>query len=203
MNIVTQILTTVTDGGAVDNDLDEAIREVEYSNSARRPSLDRKLLGTWAPLYLDGCKVANVPSSEPVPFADMKMVGEKPIDFSAGPAIEVPLTITIARTAGRKFAEKNRYGLFDAKLVEGEEITVRTSDGAVDVTLESSEANEPVVLGTMNVEDSGGDNCLLKLRYGSVTYVSDYLVLQRDEEGVVSDMWLRLDTAYLGKNSAE
>jgi len=178
MDLVTQALSTYSDCG-IETALDDATKEVEEKNSARRPSRHRNLLGTWAPIYLAGTKVAT----------------SSPGD-SVGSMIEVPLTIDIFRTAGRKLAPKNHYGVFDASLAEGEEITMRTSDGAIDVNVYANEANEAVTLGSMTV---GGSDFALQL--GGVTYVSDYLVIQRNGEGRLSDIWLRCDDAYMGKNA--
>jgi len=188
MDLVTQALRDVSDGG-IDTKLDGASKEVEGKNSVRRPSRHRNLLGKWAPIYLAGSKVAISSPNDSKPVDD---------NDSVGSTIEVPLTIDIFRTAGRKLAPKNHYGVFDASLAEGEEVTMKTSDGAIDTTVCASEANDPVALGKVTV---AGSDCALQL--GGVTYVSDYLLVQRNEEGRLSDIWLRCDDAYLGKNVEE
>lgn len=188
MDLVTRTLNN-DGGGGIEPALDDAIKEVEGKNSVRRPSRHRNLLGTWAPIYLAGTKVAV---SSPVDNGQ-RAADE---DDTIGSAIEVPVTIDIFRTAGRKLAPKNHYGVYDASLAEGEEITIKASDGAIDTTVPASETNEPATLGRMTV---AGSDCVLQL--GGVTYVSDYLLMQRDGEGELSDMWLRCDDAYLGKNA--
>jgi len=167
----------------VDAALDAAIRDVEGKNSVRYPSRNRNLLGKWAPVYLAGAKVAT-PSPAP------------PVEDGGGVAIAVPLTVEIFRAAGRKLAPKNHYGVFDASLVEGEEVTVRTGDGGVEVTVGASVENLPLIMGSTVV---GGVDRVVQ--FGGVTYVSDYLLVQRDRDGGVSDIWLRIDDAYLGKNT--
>lgn len=188
MDLVTRTLNN-DGGGGIEPALEDAIKEVEGKNSVRRPSRHRNLLGTWAPIYLAGTKVAV---SSPVDNGQ-RAADE---DDTIGSAIEVPVTIDIFRTAGRKLAPKNHYGVYDASLAEGEEITIKASDGAIDTTVPASETNEPATLGRMTV---AGSDCVLQL--GGVTYVSDYLLMQRDGEGELSDMWLRCDDAYLGKNA--
>jgi len=188
MDLVTQALRDESDGG-IDTKLDGASKEVEGKNSVRRPSRHRNLLGKWAPIYFAGAKVATSSPNDSKPADD---------NDSVGWTIEVPLTIEIFRTAGRKLAPKNHYGIFDASLAEGEEITMKTSDGAIDITVGANEANEPVAFGKVTV--AGSDRAL---QLGGVTYVSDYLLVQRNGEGRLSDIWLRCDDAYLGQNVEE
>lgn len=154
-------------------DVEDVIRHLATKNSVRRPSCHRNLLGTWAPLYLSGTKVAS---------------SNDETDDSGG--IEVTMTIDIFRTNGPKFAPKNNYGTFYASLVEGEELTVRSSDGLINTVFCVSVSNEPISLGTTASRHL--------LHFGGITYISDYLLLQRNSEGLY-DIWLRCDEVYLGK----
>lgn len=189
MDLVTAALNCgKTDINDIESELDEMIKEVEGKNSVRRPSRHRNLLGKWAPVFLSGKLVAT---SDPVTTSNDQ---QKPKEYDLS-TVQVPFTIEIFRTAGRKLQPKNHYGVFDASLAEGEEVTVRTSDGSIDTTMSASETNEPTILDkTVN---AGED---FEIQLGGVTYVSDYLVLQRNSEGTLSDLWLRVDVAYLGKN---
>merc|ERR1712176_516156 len=153
-------------------DVLDAINCLEKKCSVRRPSCHRNVLGTWAPIYLSGTKVASSKQS----------VGESE-------EIKVPMKVDIFRTTGKKFAAKNHYGLFYASLENGEEITFK-GDGMNTIVL-ADEKNQSVELGTT----VGG----YVLHYGGITYVSDYLLMQRDAQGLY-DVWLRCDEAYLGKN---
>eukprot|EP00588_Corethron_pennatum_P022459 CAMPEP_0194326800 /NCGR_PEP_ID=MMETSP0171-20130528/38416_1 /TAXON_ID=218684 /ORGANISM="Corethron pennatum, Strain L29A3" /LENGTH=287 /DNA_ID=CAMNT_0039086529 /DNA_START=95 /DNA_END=958 /DNA_ORIENTATION=+ len=155
-------------------DVKATILNLEKKNSARKPCRHRNLLGKWAPILRCGQKV----------------VCENKGSADFGAPIDVPLTIDIFRTAGRKLAPKIVYGTFDAPLGEREEITIRSSDGLVKQIC-ATESNDISILGM-----AGGS--LLQL--GGITYLSDYILIQRDQKGL-TDVWLRCDDAYLGKNS--
>lgn len=158
----------------------DAVRALESRNPVRRPSLSRKLLGSWAPIFLDGEKAAS---------------NDKPADDDG--AIDVPCKLNIFRTNGPKFAERTYYGLFYAKLEVGEELTVQTDDGVIDTNVIVDETNEPLPLGT--VESAVGKKVL---SMGGITYVSDYVLIQRNVEGLLS-FWIRCDDSYLGLNDEE
>mmetsp|Transcript_4177 Transcript_4177/g.4862 ORF Transcript_4177/g.4862 Transcript_4177/m.4862 type:complete len:328 (+) Transcript_4177:168-1151(+) len=151
--------------------IEEAIKETERARSQRNPSINRKLLGEWAPLLRSGKDVYTLSSD----------------------VIEVPWKIQLERTEGRKFAPKNNYGLFDAQLVEGETVTISYSGNNMDKTFLASKLNEPIIFGM--VDD-------LPLFFGGLTYLSDYILIQRGPEGDI-DLWLRCDTGYLGQNKEE
>lgn len=159
-------------------DIDETVANLEKRRSIRRPSLHRKMLGRWAPILMSGDRVA---------------FNDKPTDNESN--IEVPYTIEISRTNGRKYGPKNYYGIFDLKISVGEELTVKVvGGGGHDVTIHESmtvadDANEPVLLGTLN------DNKSLYL--GGITYLTDYIMIQRDPDGKI-DLWVRADESYLG-----
>mmetsp|Transcript_17668 Transcript_17668/g.25796 ORF Transcript_17668/g.25796 Transcript_17668/m.25796 type:complete len:301 (+) Transcript_17668:88-990(+) len=170
MNAVSSVLS--------EYNVEETIDALEKKNGSRKPSLSRKILGTWAPLLHCGeCMAYN----------------DKPLNDEGD--IEVPVTINIHRTNGRKFAPKNHFGLFDLKLEDGEELTVWTTtdtETALCATILADEKNEPNVLGMVDNVDLD-----MPLTLGGITYISDYIMIQRDEEGDI-DLWMRCDDSYLG-----
>lgn len=169
MDALTSVLTEFN--------VDEVVEALEKRCSIRKRSLSRKLLGSWAPLLLGG---------------DRASLNDKPADDEG--IIEVPFQMNIFRTNGRKFAERTFYGLFDAKLEVGEEITVESSTKSFSSTLSVDESNSYVAVGEASF---GGVERMLS--FGGITYLSDYLLVQRNTKGAI-DFWLRCDDAYLGLN---
>lgn len=173
MAAVTSILTEFN--------VEEAITELEKRCGARRPALSRKRLGTWAPLLLAGKRV---------------FYNDSPADEEG--AMEVPFTVDVYRKEGRKFAERTYYGLFDAKLENGERLMVETNTGSVHAEFTLDESNDPFVVDMVNVNFGvDGEEMQTPLSLGRITYISDYLLIQRDGEGAL-DFWLRCDDSYLG-----
>jgi len=162
-------------------DFDLKITALEKRRKIRFPFKSRKLLGTWAPVLNAGEKVAYDNNS--------KIFQEGTIDCS--------LLIEILRPGGPKYGEKHRYGTFYAPLEDGEEVKVRSSDFSLDTTFCASKDNDIILQGK---ERTG----LLKppIRLGSITYLSDYILIQRRPDGKV-DLWLRADKSHLGKKSNE
>lgn len=89
-------------------DVEETVRNLEERRSVRFPSLHRKLLGKWASILLSDERVTS---------------NDAPVDDEI--SIDVPYTMDIARTNGRKYAPKNHYGIFDLKLSNGEQLTAK------------------------------------------------------------------------------
>ena len=172
MEAVTSVMTEFN--------VEEAVRTLEYRLSTRKPSLSRKLLGFWAPLLLGGERVA---------------LNDMPANDDG--SIEVPYKINIFRTNGPKFAPKTYYGLFYAKLEVGEELTIEANTGSLRASIPVVDTNEPNPLGMV---DCNGAERLLSM--GGITYVSDYVLIQRNDEGAV-DFWLRCDDSYLGLNDED
>mmetsp|Transcript_1925 Transcript_1925/g.2671 ORF Transcript_1925/g.2671 Transcript_1925/m.2671 type:complete len:291 (-) Transcript_1925:129-1001(-) len=151
------------------------IRQCEESRSVRRPSLNRKLLGEWGPILHYGTCVASTDDDDD----DHNM-------------INVPFRIRVYRTDGPVLGKKTPYGVFDAQLKEGESVTVETS--SLQHSFAASESNEPIICGM--VQDR--PLCF----GGGITYITDYILIQRGPEGDI-DVWLRLDDGYLGKTNEE
>ena len=157
--------------------IEETVRALEKRNSIRNPSLSRKLLGSWAPILL---------SNELVSFTDMPANDEGDV--------ELQYKIDIYRKNGRKFAPRSYYGLFDLKLDNGEELIVESKNNSFRRDVVADETNTRIDLGLIS---SGDDKRLLFL--GGLTYVSDYILVERDAEGAI-DFWMRCDESYLGLN---
>ena len=158
-------------------DVENVVQSIEKMNSARYPSLSRKLLGTWAPIMLAGENIA---------FDD------KPVDDTT--EIEVPYTVGIFRANGRRLGPKNHYGVFDLKLEDGEELLIEVnSNPTYRFNTHADAANQPLILGM--IEET------TPLCLGKITYISDYIMIQRDAKDAIS-FWLRADDSYLGVKKA-
>lgn len=166
--------------------LNEMVSRIEKSNSIRVPSLNRGLLGNWAPILRGGKVVASIVTDD-----------EK--------STEIPYRLRVERTAGRKLAPKTNYGIFDEHLEPGEEITVQELSGSNTVTASGTfsacpdKAENVLVEGYTN--DMHGD-----LYMGSITYVTKYIMIMRkqvdqqesDDEskvnkGPITEIWMRID----------
>mmetsp|Transcript_30306 Transcript_30306/g.54879 ORF Transcript_30306/g.54879 Transcript_30306/m.54879 type:complete len:294 (-) Transcript_30306:76-957(-) len=169
----------VVDAVLAEYDIESKVASLEKKSSVRKPSLTRKLLGQWAPLLLSGKRMSynNKPSDD-------------------GGEVEVPFMVDIFRSNGRRFAPKNHYGVFDLLLENGEELTVLTTGGdhdSIHTQIIADEANEPVEIGSVGQE---------QLQFGGITYVSDYVMIQRSPDGAI-DFFLRADLSYLGATKEE
>ena len=165
--------------GSSASDARDALTELEGRNSARYPSLSRKVLGQWAPVM-----VANECTAS---------VTEKPrkCGCCASFEVNVPFVMQIERTGGRRWGKPNAYGVFDLNLEEGEEICVSAMD--ISKNLVADKVNQCVELGSIEG---------IPLRFGSISYVSDYIMIQRGP-GKTMDLWLRQDKSYLGATDEE
>ncbi len=190
-------------------DVQSNIQSLEKRRSTRKPSLSRKILGTWAPIIMNGSNVSF--------RSDMN----QPLNDEKLRVVDVPYLIEISRSDGRRLGPKNHYGVFDLKLEHGENLTVKlvSSDERMDLDAEFhavvDEENRVNVLGviptpsTSTVEEQQQDEEMndvvdsivntqsTPLSIGSVTYITDYVMVQRNEDGAI-DFWLRADDSYLG-----
>ncbi len=160
--------------------MEERVCALEKRLGTRKPSLSRKLLGSWAPILQGGKKVA---------------LNDKPADDEG--SIEVPYKMSISRTDGPRFAAKNHYGIFYAKLEVGERLTIETSNNSLCKVITVDDTNDPNPLGY--VELGASEHLLFT---GGISYVSDYLLIQRNAEGAL-DIWVRCDDSYLGFREEE
>lgn len=156
------VLNEQKDTSILDNEeVNERIKRLERTNSIRIPSLNRLILGDWAPIVRGGKVVATSTPEE-----------EKSID--------IPYRFYVQRTAGQNLAPKTHYGTFEAHLEPGEEITVQeksssnavTSFGVFDSTSDKHE--NKLVKGYTNAVD--GD-----LFVGGITYVTKYVMIMRQQ----------------------
>lgn len=172
-----EVMDTV-DAVLTECDMDSKVSNLERKNSARKPSLSRKILGQWAPLLLSNKRIAR---------------NCKPVDYVDSCEIEIPFTIDISRSNGRKLAPKNHYGVFDKKLEHGEELTISTigSDTSISAKVIASEMNGQVELGILDQD--------VQLKFGGITCIEDYVMIQRSPEGLI-DFFLRVDNSYLGRS---
>ncbi len=159
-------------------DIEETVAKLEKRRSVRYPSLSRKVLGRWVPILLCGERVA-LNSSEP---ADNK--GD----------IEAPFVVEICRSNGRLYGPKNYYGIFDKKLSCGEDLTFKVMMGE----------GESIISSTNTVAGNSNELMVLKmlpnnkpLYYGGITYITDYIMIQRGQGGDIN-FCLRADDSYLG-----
>jgi hypothetical protein len=170
------------------NDMtNEIITRLEKTNSIRVPTLNRLVLGDWAPIVRGGKLVATGSTTDVENTAD------------------VPYRFNIQRTAGHKLAPKTHYGTLDKHLEPGEEITVQklsssnaiTSSGVLEMP--SNKNENMLVNGYDNATD--GD-----LYVGGITYITRYIMIMRQEaqrqetedekevvKGPVTEIWMRTD----------
>jgi len=172
----------VADAVLSEYDIESEVKRLEKRSSVRKPSLSRKMLGRWAPLLLSSRRIAY---------------NDKPSDD--GGDVGVPFVIEISRSDGRRFGPGNHYGTFDLPLENGEELSISTTGGCehdnnnVSAKIIADEANEPVDLGTVGQA---------QLQFGGITYVSDYVMIQRRPDGAI-DFFLRADESYLGATAED
>lgn len=208
MDLVDFLLSDTTTVGGINEGTEDAVKKVEIRNSVRKPSLSRKILGEWLPIYRNGYKVATsvevedkdtYPSSSPMPMF-----------------VEGPYLVQIKRTNGRKFGPRNHYGLFDLKLDIDEQITISTTSGTMNtkgqagegvIIHKCSDENKSQILGMddlsiMDEEKDETTTLLVPFCFGGITYVSDYIMIMRDQDGRI-DLWMRADEYYLGRNSED
>lgn len=168
--------------------LNEMVERLERTNSIRIPSLNRLVLGAWAPIVRGGKVVAKSSTDD-----------EESAYF--------PYRFLVQRSAGQKLAPKTHYGTFDEHLKPGEQITVQelsscdtiTSSGVLEVSSDKEETK--LVKGYRNSKD--GD-----LYLGGITYVTKYIMIMRQQElqqdtecdekltkGPVTEVWMRIDAS--------
>mmetsp|Transcript_65583 Transcript_65583/g.77661 ORF Transcript_65583/g.77661 Transcript_65583/m.77661 type:complete len:292 (-) Transcript_65583:194-1069(-) len=157
-------------------DVDEQVTALEKRRTVRFPFKSRKILGTWAPILNAGEKV---------------VYDDKPMSSNDG-FIECSLLIEILRPGGPKYGEKHRYGTFFASLEEGEEVVIRSSDWSIDTTFRASKEQTVQLIG-----DACAGSFNSPIYLGSITYLSDYLLIQRREDGKI-DLWMRACDSHLG-----
>ena len=105
-------------------------------------------------------------------------------------ALRVPATLEIQR-AGERRTMENRYGTFDAHLDEGEELRLALEQPGG----ESAEASLRVSASVegrseVSLEGPASSAVLGTLGIGRITFLGDYLWVQRDADGALLDVWM-------------
>ena len=156
------------DGAAdVSDFVEEGLLALEMRMGIAKPRSNRKLLGTWAPIIINGRRVGT-------PETDAKDGG-----------IAVPLSVTIERAGERKTFE-HRYGTFDSHMELGEALEVvvevaerGTQSGELVASAENTRVELPLELP--------GDS---RLCVGGITLLNDYMLVARDG-GALKDVFIR------------
>jgi hypothetical protein len=194
LDLIKDLLQTNSFDATNDGVTNEMITRLEKTNSIRVPTLNRLVLGDWAPIVRGGKLVATA------------AITAETDDAEPSAAADVPYRFNIQRTAGPKLAPKTHYGSFDEHLEAGEEITVQelsssnafTSSGVLEMP--SNKNENKLVKGYENAID--GD-----LYIGGITYVTRYIMIMRQEaqhqedtedkkevvKGPVTEIWMRTD----------
>ena len=154
-------------GGGSGDELREACEELEYRMGIKAPQRHRKLLGPWAPLATSGARIATA---------------------GDGGGLRAPALRASAATAPR--GRTRTGGEFDANLDAGEAVAfeLRDCEGRTAVTVEAAAADTErrLVVGADAAQWSAD---------GSITYLSDYLLIQRrdrDDGETPRDVWVRV-----------
>lgn len=150
-----------------DEGAEALVAELENRMPILRPQQCRKLLGRWAPVLVNGARLG-----EPL---------------ESGGALQVPLTMEVRRS-GERQTMTNRYGTFDAHMEDGEELTLALEAG-------DERAEASMLASTENSRKEiafPSSSVLPALGIGRVTFLSDYMLAQRDDEGKLVDVWVRV-----------
>lgn len=152
---------------------------LERTNSIRIPSLNRLILGDWAPIVRGGRIVATA-------------------NGSGHERVSVPYCVRIERTHGQKLAPKTPYGTFDEHLEPDEELTVRELSGSGGVVASGTvrAPGDKHELRTVEryCHDSDSELCV-----GGITYITKYVMIMRESPtkdtipGPVTEVWIRVD----------
>lgn len=165
------------------------VKTLESRSGINKIAFSRKILGTWAPMIQSNRCVIKRKDSK---FNDNLSSGSSKIDE----IMEVPYTIDIFRTRGRRLGPKNHYGVFDLKLEQGEDLNIQIQTSRSSTSTCSIHKFSTVVDGTNESTFLGIVNDT-PLYYGTIIYITDYLLIQRDVEDTIT-IWLRMDESYLG-----
>lgn len=166
----------IDSAGAPWNDV--TLRRLESRMSITKPLRNRKLLGRWAALVTNGQRVAASGTS-----AD---------------AYAVRSVVNFARAAGRQTFE-HRYGVFDAHLDEKEPLIVGIAvapsfDNWVTASVAATAMNDRASL-PLSLPGGGA------MHLGGVSLLSDYVLVTRDKDGALQDLYVRVDAEEDGADS--
>ena len=105
-------------------------------------------------------------------------------------ALLVPATLEIRR-AGERRTMENRYGTFDAHLDEGEELRLALEQPSGESAQASLRVSESMQGRSEAPLEGPASAVLSSLGIGRITFLGDYLWVQRDADGVLLDVWMR------------
>ena len=188
-NCVDAMLAVVASGPSDGSSLaEEGLEPLEYKMGISTPRKNRKLLGKWAPLLVNGKRLAT-----PIECDSASLGATAPSERERA-GLLVPATVTIARSGERKTFE-HRYGVFDEHMDEGEGLTVTLeltdADGASEeyaAPLEASGENTRVAVGGLPQLPNGE-----MLFVGNIVYLNEYMLVGRDESGRLTELFMRVD----------
>lgn len=163
-----------------DADFDDApLRELEFRMSIKKPMANRRLLGRWGPIVLNGDCVATASKG----------------GVSDETGFAVPQLITIARATGRKTVQ-HRYGEIDEHMTEGEPIEVRVT--LPDAKAQSDDVTTATVLSATTEARTDNERCEVTLgggyalHVGGVTFLNEYILVARDRDGQLKECYVRV-----------
>jgi hypothetical protein len=150
-------------------DAEEQVAALEQRMGIAKPLLCRKLLGRWAPVLVGGVRLATPTEG----------------------ALRVPATLEIRRAGDQRTVE-SRYGTFDAHLDEGEELRLALEQPGGESAHASLRVSESMQGRSEAPLEGAASAVLSRLGIGRITFLGDYLWVQRDADGVLLDVWMRV-----------
>lgn len=168
------------DGGSAGALDEDALRALEVRMSIQNPMRNRKLLGRWAPIVVDGEVVARAACS---------------LEGRGAPAggyeCSAP-TLEVFRLSGPKTIE-HRYGVIDVHMEEGERIAIVANDNDKAAPARSSAVFEATQLNARRLLPwEASSDAEDGVYVGGVTLLNDYLLVARDSESSLREVYLRI-----------
>ena len=142
----------------------------------QKPLLCRKLLGRWAPVLVGGVCLATL----------------------AEGGLRVPATLDVRR-AGEPRTMENRYGTFDAHLDDGEELRLVLEQPGGEQAEASLRVSASMDGRTDLPLQGPASSVLATLGIGRITFLGDYLWVQRDVDGALKDVWMHVSNTSDGE----
>lgn len=152
------------------DDVDD-VTALEFRMSIATPLSNRKLLGRWALLVINGVRVATRSVSSELLYV-------------ASPELRI-------RRAGERRTFKHRYGLFDEHMDDGEELVLEL--GGVGEAAAFAREDDGRVATSLFLPSSPTLGDVGTLHLGGVTLLNDYMLVARSASGKLQDCWMRID----------
>jgi len=167
-----------------------AIENLERRMGIMKPLLNRKLLGTWAPvLYRGGVVASLVDSPKPKPLS---------CTITMTKHLVIPAMLNVQR-AGERRTKTNGYGTTDAHLEPGEEINLKltgpggVAESSIGALRENERLHVPWQSNAGRLLSNGAPLPGHGMPLGRISLLNDYLIVQRDTGGAIREVWLRCD----------